>query len=416
MKSNLLRVFFVAAFAPALAAQDVTTVLKGTTLTIKGSVGIDDLSITEAMALGSGDGLPQADVLVTPNNGTTLDGSTDPATFSGVLKLKVNLGNGSDVLDVTDLDFAENQVTLNAGPGDDQVTMTNVTTGIFKFVGSAGNDTFDLASCHLGTTKVTGASGILTMPATSTYFHDLTLKGGPEGDVVNWTDVTVDFIFKPNFSGGNDLVTFTDSTVGTTVTIKLGGGNDHFTDDGGNYGEFVSLVAGAGDDEIVFEDSTIGNDLNAKLGAGLNQLTLVAQDESMVVGNFGIIKGGALLDAIELRALSGFNVQIGNDLIVALKSGANDFEMTGDVGVGNDFFYTGGKLDDVIDMDAAEVGNDANLTLAAGFNAAILNDCLIGNDLRITAGDGDDIVELNGDMTIGGNTLISLGGGNNTQP
>jgi hypothetical protein len=417
MDSNVLSIVVVASLAPSLAAQDVTTVLKGTTLTIKGSAGVDDLSITAAGTLVEGAGPAPVDILVTPGKGTSLDGSTDPATFPGVLQLKINLGNGADLLDVTDLDFGENPLTLNAGPGNDQVTLDNVTAGAFKFIGAAGDDTLDLASCTFGASKVIGASGILSMPATSTYFHDLTLKGGPVTDMVTWTDVTVDFNFKPNVAGGNDVVTLVGCTVGSTVTFLLGGGNDHFTNDDCGYGEYVNVVAGAGDDEVVLEDSLIGNDLNAKLGAGLNQLTLLAEDGSMIVGNYAVISGGALLDALEMRALAGFgSVIIGNDLIVALKSGANDLELVGNVDVGNDFFYTGGKLDDLIDMNEAQVGNDCTLTLAAGFNAAILTDCLIGNDLRITAGDGDDIVQLNGDMTIGGNTLISLGGGNNQGP
>ncbi|HEX5011551.1 MAG TPA: hypothetical protein VFY71_14235 [Planctomycetota bacterium] len=417
MRSNLLCAALVLACVPALSAQDSTTILKGTSLTIKGSAGVDDLTIEGVVGLTDGEAPTPVDVLVTPNNGSTLNGATDPVTFPGVLKLKIVLSAGSDVLHVTDFDFASNPVTLNAGPGDDQVFLTNTITGAFKFIGSSGNDTFNLSGSHLGSTKVTGSSGVLTMPAVSTYFHDLKLTSGPEIDVLNWNDVTVDFNFKLNTGGGSDLVTFTDGTVGAETTLKLGGGNDEFTDDAGDYGEFVTMIAGGGDDDVVFEDSLIGNALNVKLNGGLNKLTFRAQDDDVIVGNSTTITGGGQLDTVKMEAFVPPRfILIGNDLIVALKSGANELQLTGDVETGNDLRYTGGGLDDVVDMDGTSVGNDCNLVLSNGFNDAILNDCSVGNDLRITAGSGDDTVQLTGTTTVGGLTLISLGGGNNIEP
>jgi hypothetical protein len=418
LPSNLRSTLFLlcfAALAPALAAQnDVASVLKGTTLILKGSAGADVLTLSTPTGLADGDGPSPVTVQVTPGLGTTLNGSADAVEFPGVLSLKVNLGPGSDVMSLDALEFGLNPVSVNAGPGDDQLTVSGTTTGPFKFIGSSGNDSFEVEESHLDVTKVSGASGALSMPCTSTYFKELTIKSGPEIDVFNWNDVTVDFRLKLNSGGGSDLLAFTDCIVGSETTLKFGPGNDHFTDDGSLFNE-LGLDGGSGDDELTLEDSTLGTTMNVKLGPGLNQLSFISQDTSMVVGNTCTVKGGPQLDTFELRSILAGGVIIGNDLLVALKAGANELEMTGDVTVGNDLVYTGGGVDDQIDLNGAQLSNDANLVLAGGFNSAFLADCLIGNDLRITAGNGDDTVQLT-DTEVGGNQIISLGGGNNTQP
>src|SRR5262249_51865339 len=158
----------------------------------------------------------------------------------------------------------------------------------------------------------------------------LTLTSGPDIDVLNWNDVTIDFHFKLNVGGGSDVMTFTGGTVGNESTLKFGGGNDEFTDDGGQYGEFVTGVAGGGDEEGGFEGSLIGKALNVKVGGGQNKLTLRAQDDDVTVGNSATITGGGQLDTVKLQALLPPRfVLIGNDLVVALKSGANELQLDG---------------------------------------------------------------------------------------
>jgi len=419
MASHVSRTLLVlAALTPALAAQAVTTVLKGTTLTIKGSAGIDDLTLGNPGAVADGDQVPApVDVLVTPNNGTTLNGSPDPVTFPGVLKLKILLGDGSDVVHLTDFAFGVDPVTLNAGPGDDHVFLVNTTTGPFKFIGAAGNDTFDLNGSHLESTKVIGSSGVLTMPAVSSYMHDLKLTAGPEIDALDWTSTTVDFSAKLNLSAGNDHVHWNDIIVGNDATLLLGPGNDDFADDAGTFGNFVSIVASSGDDHVVFEDSLVGNDLNLKLGSGQNEVEMRGQDEEFSVGNTCTITGGGAIDTVKCVDF-GHAVIFGNNLVCALKAGANELQSNGDVSTGDDLRYTGGGGDDVVDLDGFQVGTDANIVLKGGTNDVILTDCEVGNDLRITAGSGDDTVQFLGTTaaSIGGNVLIHLGGGFNISP
>ncbi len=416
MSTKFRTLLALSALAPALGAQNVTTVLKGTALSLKGGAGIDDLTISTDPGLADGE-IGPVDVLVTPGKGTTLNGSPDPVTFPGVQSLKVSLGAGSDVLALTDLAFGLNPVTLNAGPGDDEVSVINTTTGPFKFIGASGNDTFELQGSSLEQTKVIGSSGVLSMTVTSTDFRDLNLKSGPEIDVLNWNGAAVDFAFKLNTGGGNDLVTLASGAYGTQSTLKLGPGNDHFMDDDGAYGDFVSVIASAGDDEVVFEDTSIGNALNVKLGSGLNDLTLRAKENHFTVGNSVTITGGSAFDTVTFQDQGGF-LLLGEDLVVALKAGANELQANGDLSLGNDLLYTGGGLDDVVDLNGTQVGFDANLVLKGGFNDVILADCSVGDDLRITAGSGDDDVQFLGTTaaSIGGNVLISLGGGNNTSP
>jgi hypothetical protein len=144
-----------------------------------------------------------------------------------------------------------------------------------------------LTGSHLESTKVSGSSGVLTMPVVSTYMHDLKLTAGPEIDVLDWSNAVVDFSAKLNVSSGNDHIDWTDVIVGNDVTLKLGPGNDDFADDAGTFGNFVS-----------FEDSLIGNDLNLKLGSGQNQVELVGQDEDFSVGNSCTITGGGAIDTV----------------------------------------------------------------------------------------------------------------------
>jgi hypothetical protein len=230
--------------------------------------------------------------------------------------------------------------------------------------------------------------------------------------------VTVDFELKIKLFAESDTIALAGITVGTVTSIKLSSGNNVFTDAGGLYGEFVSLVGGSGNDTFTYSDSTIGNTLNVKLGAGINQLGLVADQESTNVGNDALIKGGPGVDTVQLD--DGFKpggfVQIGNQLVVSLKGGANELDTTGDIGVGEDLRYSGGGQDDVVSLDGTDIGLDANLVLGGGTNDAILNDTLVGADLRITAGSGDDTVQLTGTTFIGGLQLIHLGGGFNQGP
>jgi hypothetical protein len=417
MRCKLSCLLLVLAAAPALRAQDTIAILKGTSLTLKGSVGVDDITIGNAVAVVDGDTPTPVDVLVTPNNGATLNGSTDPVTFQNVLKLKILLGNGSDVLHFTDFDFASNPVTLNAGPGDDQVILANTTTGSFKFNASSGNDTFDLTNTHLGSSKIIGGTGLFTMPADNAYFHDLKLTTGPEGDLLTWTNLTtVDFFLKLNTGAGNDHFSSSNCILaGNDAAINLSAGNDVFSDDAGTVGNFLSIVGGSGDDHVTLEDTTVGNDFNLKLNSGENQVDLQSQDETMVVGNSCTITGGGTSDTVRVHAFA-HSVIFGNNLTLALKAGVNELDATGDWEAGDDLLYTGGGGDDVVDLHDGTIGGNANVVLKGGFNDVILTDVDVGLDLRITAGNGDDTVQLLGATTVGGNTLIHLGGGNNTQP
>ena len=402
---------------PALSAQaDSVVKLKGTTLVITGSGSADDLTLTSAFTDAADGGA--AEIVVTPNKGSTVNGSTDPASFPGVLKVKASLGDGDDLLTFGDYFAPDVAVTVHGGNGEDHVVVTGATTGTFKFLGDAGNDTFEADGGHCEATKVVSGSGNLSMPCASTYFHDLTVVGSTGIDTLTWNAILVDFVLKVRLSGGSDVVSATGGTVGTVTTWNLGSGDDNFLDDMGLYGELVNMVSGSGNDIVEFRDTTIGNALNVNLGGGINELDLVAQDGQLVVGNDATIKGGSSLDTVMLRQGIGPSniVQIGNGLVVKLASGENELDAMGDVGIGNDLRYAGGGKDDVVDLDGTDIGNDCRIDLASGTNDVFLNDCSVGNDLRITAGSGDDSVSLTGTTSVGDKTIIHLGGGNNSGP
>lgn len=405
-------------FAPTLSAQDVVATQKGSTLILKGSGGADAFTLSNDPLFAEGEGaVDPANVRLTPGKGSTVNGSTEPADFPGVLKLKISLGDGADVLAFSTFVF-DGSISVKCGGGADVFTATDSVVGPFKFGGDAGNDEFNVTNADFGASLVKGGPGALTMTLNDGFFSTLKLSGGEGLDELIWNNTTVDFTLKLNLGADSDTTAFNGVTLGSSSTLNFGAGNDVFEDFAGNYGEFLNLLAGPGNDTITFDQSTIGNALSVTLAGGLNQLTLTGTDAATNVGNDLVVKGGPDTDTVELREgpVPAAFVQIGNNCLVALKGGANEFEATGDVGFGEDFNYAGGGLDDVVQLNETSVGLDANIALANGTNDVILTDCLVGLDLRITAGKGDDTVQMNGTNIIGGLTLIKLSGGNNTQP
>jgi len=357
-------------------------------------------------------------VRVTPGKGSTLNGLGDPIDFPGVLKLKISLGEGADVLAFDSFVFG-GSVSVNCGGGADTFTASTCTVGPFTFNGGGGDDEFSASvNADFGDSVIKGGQGALTMSLDDAFFSSLKLNGGEGLDQLDFSNSTIDFAFTLKLGADSDTVAFDLVTIGSSSTLNLGAGNDVFTDLSGFYGEFVNFAAGEGNDTLEFNQSVFGNALSMKLSGGVNQVTLTGTDSQVNVGNDLVIKGGPDTDTIELREgpVPAAIVVIGNNCLVALKGGANEFEATGDVGIGDDFSYSGGGQDDVVQLSETSVGLDANIALANGTNDVILTDCLIGLDLRITAGKGDDTVQMNGTNTVGGLTLIHLSGGNNTQP
>jgi hypothetical protein len=131
------------AFGPA------TYVTSGTTLTINNA---HDLQVIQ-------DG---NDLLVYDKSagGTVVE----PIRFSGVTTLVINGTDAGDILS-TGLDTVN--ATVNAGGGNDQLTISDLGTGSTVVYGGAGNDNILVGTYHPGGTRVFGETGadVYTGPA-----------------------------------------------------------------------------------------------------------------------------------------------------------------------------------------------------------------------------------------------------------
>src|SRR5262249_57896059 len=128
--------------AAASVAEDAAAPLKGKTLSVIGGAGAEQISITSSV-LADGDSSPNGDpVVVTPAPGTTVNGSTEPASFDLVKVLKIAMGDGDDVVNFGPFSF-QGAVTLHGGDGGDQVSTNNTDLdGKVSFFGDDGDDTF----------------------------------------------------------------------------------------------------------------------------------------------------------------------------------------------------------------------------------------------------------------------------------
>jgi hypothetical protein len=88
----------------------------------------------------------------------------EPITFTGVTTLVIN---GTDAGDIISTGLNTVDATLNAGGGNDQLTISDLGTGSTVVHGGAGNDDILVGSYHPGGTKVFGETGadVYTGPA-----------------------------------------------------------------------------------------------------------------------------------------------------------------------------------------------------------------------------------------------------------
>jgi hypothetical protein len=213
-----------------LAAQ-----IKGQTLVVDGTEGIDDIEIRATATPG--------EVEVSFDGGTTFS-----APFSGFKNIKVNLFEGDDVLYIrstvaTPLVISGN-LTIKAGDGDDEIRLAGSFGGNVKIDLGDGDDSLD--ETFVATPLSIG--------------RNLTINGGDGDDVFDPDqNVTVGGNVKIKMGDGDDLVTNHAGTYtynGRRVSIDLGDGENDELDLGGDVttGARTRVVLDGGDgnsDELI---------------------------------------------------------------------------------------------------------------------------------------------------------------------
>ena len=353
----------------------------------------------------------------------TADDTTTPdATVAGVdvVDISITGGSGNDTLNLT-ANAASNELYVNAGAGDDTVTIGNVlgnassTNAGDVLIGGAGNDTlagdvdlFDAGTAGFtGTTSVTGASG----------FETLSVNGfGAEDNTVNVSNISADITavtvasdvdganargLTVNFGTGAaytvnigttaatlaaDTLTVTQAGTGTTDALTIN--NTNAATGTNQIGNNATAIATTGFETVTISTgsySTATAQLVNTVNVGTNTLVLTGSNGLTTTAGTGVITAGvinasALTGALtqNVAAASGVTLITGGTAADTLRG---DAASTINGGAGNDSIF-GGTGNDVLNGDA---GNDQITTDT-------------GND-NVNGGDGDDTLVFAGNLS-----------------
>ena len=295
------------------------------------------------------------------------------------------------------------RVTINAGPGNDRITVGNVlgASGVLLVVnGENGGDTVDASGADLGDVRMLVQGGDGNDTITGSEDDDL-LRGENGNDVIDG-------------GGGADTIdggANHDSLLGGAGADVLSGGADN-----------DSLEGGSGDDLLQGED---GHDLltgddgdDTLIGADGDDVLNGSQDDDSLLGNDGAdsLFGGTGDDVLDggvdddvLSGQAGDDILAGRDGEDRLEAGDGDDIVSG--GDGHDTIE-GGSGNDLLG------GHDGDDRMNAGAGADTLvagdgHDTLLGGggaDILL-GGDGDDFINGNGstDIVSGNEGMDALG-------
>jgi fibronectin-binding autotransporter adhesin len=389
--------------SPAYAA--VTSAFRHGTLVLRGDDGADVLTI-------DGESLGPGAVRVTPEDGTTLDGTPDPQTFTGITSnLQIALRGGDNAVAVRNATLPRDLMIAGRDGSDD------------VFVGSTNIDGNVLVAFGPGDNHFLMADG-------SRVNGDLAYRGGPDADEVAFIfsasvigsirvalgDGVNEFVAGDagNLAGGTlrvkggrarDFIAIgDDSFVGGDARFDVADGENLVVLDFGFSGEDVVVHAGRDHDVVRLDGAGVFGSARLDVGAGDNQVDLGGG----ITGDL-LVKAGAGADTVTTVDTGGLFVNGATRL--ELGDGMNS------VGVEFTVFngpleVTGGRGDDTVDFDYfVELHDSAAFALGDGNNAVSLQQTSVAGDLAVTTGAGDDTVRVFDTTTIAGQTLIDTGRG-----
>lgn len=339
----------------------------------------------ETVVVGATNG---SDTYTVGQDGTTLQISTGGKTLS-IPNVEGDLASPIE------------QIVLNMGAGDDNVSIgdvSNVGAAVLIVNGEDGSDLISGAGGTLGNVRLVIDGGAGDDVLIGTTSND-TIVGGDGNDVISSRQGN-DTV---NGGAGDDVInggSGDDFVMGDADNDNITGGDGNDTLDGG-FGNDVmngdngrdSMIGGFGDDLMIggndndFLSGDTGED--TLVGAGGNDTLDGGRNNDVLLGNSGNdkLRGDHGDDTIVAhRGDDTIDGGDGNDLIMAGEG--NDGIVGGD---GNDFI-TGDEGNDII------TGNDGHDSLLGGSGIDI-----------ILGGDGDDVIGGNA-----GNDTLSGGEGSNS--
>ncbi|MBC1253909.1 hypothetical protein GNE54_00490, partial [Trichormus variabilis V5] len=390
----------------------------------------------------------------TANTWTVNDanGTVNGLTFTNVH----NLRGGSDI-DTFNIQSATNAITIDAGAGDDQIKIGNLTpnlggtvnniTGALTITGGEGNDQLTIddsgdTAASTGTLTATTITGL--SPSSITYGTVETLNvnlgsGANNFTVQGTTAVTTiiggsgDDIIDASASSqaitifgnaGNDRITGGAGNdrldTGTGQDFVIGGAGNDFITVQGTSGGGTTVLGGLGDDRIeigtpLADAGRVGRTLNNLLAgltingeAGVD--TLGVYDDFDTIANTGSITFNNIL-GLGMAASGLFYIGIEN-LTVELGDGANSFTVQ-NTNPNATTTITGGSGVDTINVQTinsvttinGDAGNDVINVVSPG--APTVNTIAAG--LTINGGADTDTITINdsGDTAANTGTLTS---------
>ncbi|MBK6940320.1 MAG: hypothetical protein IPH13_08965 [Planctomycetes bacterium] len=395
----------------AVEGGDMTATLKSGVLTIKDSSADDSFTIDQAA-------LMTTNFRLTPDPGTTINGSGAAQVFSGVSKdVKLAFTSGTDAVELDDVTVARDLVVTGGKGTQVSVVIANgldvgrdlrvdSKTPVFSLSSTGtGNLVRRDVKCDL---RGTTANTLVFTPLH--VLRNTIVKGSKATDVMV-VGANVQLVGNLTFDVGAGNDTFVD-----TNTIVVGG-NFKMTGKAGTktcvatgkYGGNLTTDLGNGDGNVlVCTAPNVGGSLRAKFGTGTNNVLTVS--------------GTDVTDGIECTSKGNqdtvtiANTGTGSDVRIKLADGTNVVTVTGSSVIGGDIRMTGGNGVDNFGVNASSTFGDIKANFASaptGFTDAY-NMLLgsVGGDVSVTAGAGSFGGAIE-DVTVVGGVKLHLGSGDN---
>jgi len=225
-------------------------------LTITGESGNNIIAVSQV----------SPSVLQVAGGGTTVNGSSDPATFNSVSGVTISFQNGNDSVTLDSVTVS-GSISITVGTGADDITLTGVGANLISITGTGADFVNVSGVTARNDLNITVGGGSQSVGVTSSRCLDMTIRAQShaadnlnldlENDtVMRWTSggLTLD----DSRGAGNDTATLRNLSVGYQLAMTLSagtntlsadhvtslfgsidggsGGNNQYTDNGGNSG------------------------------------------------------------------------------------------------------------------------------------------------------------------------------------
>lgn len=414
MRSNLAAfAWIVLSIGSTVAvAGDMKATLKAGVLTVTDSSADDSFTIDQA-------GLGSTSFRLTPDPGTTINGSAVAQLFSNVTAdVRLKFTEGSDTADLDDLVIARDLAVTSTGGTLVTVAVINgLDVGRDLRVDSKSGQ-FTLSSTGAGSivrrdVKCTlrGLNGNSLIFTPLTVLRNTTVKGSNATDVFV-VGANVHLVGNVTIDFGLGIDTYVDAlttVVGGDFKFKGKGGSKTCVLGGKLSGDVVTDVGNGDGNTIVITAPQIGGSVRAKYGQGTNNVLTVSGP--VITGDLECTtKGNA--DFVTIA-----NITTGGDVRIKLANGANTAILSSNGAIGGDVWLTGGTGADQFNVNASTIHGDVRANLSSvpfGFvDSYSMLLATIGDDVVVKGGAGLQAGAIE-DVTVLGEVRLDLGSGDNS--